>query len=172
MLPNRQKCNILHMHRDIKPANIFLSLNNDLKLGDLGLGRELAADSVEAFSKVRAPSVLPCAALACSRTSPQRDASVTQRKVGTPLYMSPEVLHGQGYDFKSDVWSLGCILYARAWLGASVSVRLVSCCAGTSSRRCTRRSKPATPLPPSTTSSRCAQHMPRPKRISSKPVHL
>lgn len=73
------------MHRDIKPANIFLSLHNELKVGDLGLGRELGADSVEAFSKV-----------------------------GTPLYMSPEVLHGQGYDFKSDVWSLGCILYELA----------------------------------------------------------
>lgn len=75
------------MHRDIKPANIFISANNVLKLGDLGLGRVFNTDSIEAFSKV-----------------------------GTPLYMSPEVLHGQGYDFKSDVWSLGCLLYEFATL--------------------------------------------------------
>ena len=102
------------MHRDIKPANIFISGANVLKLGDLGLGRVFSNESVEAFSKV-----------------------------GTPLYMSPEVLHGQvrvriepckgapqhlqkryatdvcipqGYDFKSDVWSLGCLLYEFATL--------------------------------------------------------
>ena len=75
------------IHRDIKPANIFVAGNNVLKLGDLGLGRMLSNDSVEAFSKV-----------------------------GTPLYMSPEVLHGQGYDFKSDMWSLGCLLYELATL--------------------------------------------------------
>lgn len=32
-------------------------------------------------------------------------------RVGTPLYMSPEVLQGNGYDFQCDVWSLGCIAY-------------------------------------------------------------
>jgi len=70
------------MHRDLKPANIFISLEGELKLGDLGLGRALSSQTFEAYSRV-----------------------------GTPLYMSPEVLDGSGYDTKSDVWSLGCIAY-------------------------------------------------------------
>ena len=36
--------------------------------------------------------------------------------MGTPLYMSPEVLRGDGYGWKSDVWSLGCMLYELAML--------------------------------------------------------
>ena len=75
------------MHRDLKPANIFLTLNGTVKVGDLGLGRYLSEHTLEAFSKV-----------------------------GTPLYMSPEVLQGKGYDYKSDVWSLGCVLYELAML--------------------------------------------------------
>lgn len=75
------------MHRDLKPANIFLTLKGVVKVGDLGLGRHLSEDTMEAHSKV-----------------------------GTPLYMSPEVLRGDGYDWKSDVWSLGCILYELAML--------------------------------------------------------
>eukprot|EP00163_Fabomonas_tropica_P006305 TRINITY_DN1588_c0_g2_i2.p1 TRINITY_DN1588_c0_g2~~TRINITY_DN1588_c0_g2_i2.p1 ORF type:complete len:668 (+),score=131.80 TRINITY_DN1588_c0_g2_i2:535-2538(+) len=70
------------MHRDIKPANIFIAADGSLRIGDLGLGREFSSKTMEAFSKV-----------------------------GTPLYMSPEVIHGDGYDFRSDVWSLGCVLY-------------------------------------------------------------
>lgn len=70
------------MHRDLKPANIFINSDDELKLGDLGLGRDFSSQTMEAFSRV-----------------------------GTPLYMSPEVLQGSGYDFKCDVWSLGCISY-------------------------------------------------------------
>lgn len=66
------------MHRDLKPANIFIDAEGKLKLGDLGLGREMSSQTFEAYSRV-----------------------------GTPLYMSPEVLEGSGYDTKSDVWSLG-----------------------------------------------------------------
>jgi len=50
------------MHRDLKPANIFISLDDSLKIGDLGLGREFSSGTIEVYSKV-----------------------------GTPLYMSPEV---------------------------------------------------------------------------------
>ena len=75
------------MHRDLKPANIFLTLDGRVKVGDLGLSRELSEHTIQAHSKV-----------------------------GTPLYMSPEVLRGDGYDFKSDIWSLGCLLYELAML--------------------------------------------------------
>lgn len=75
------------MHRDLKPANIFVTVDGMLKLGDLGLGRLFSSQTLEAFSKV-----------------------------GTPLYMSPEVLHGAGYDMRSDVWSLGCVIYELAML--------------------------------------------------------
>lgn len=75
------------MHRDLKPANIFIDNGGNLKVGDLGLSRQLSSQTMEAFSRV-----------------------------GTPLYMSPEVLQGKGYDWKSDVWSLGCIAYELCML--------------------------------------------------------
>jgi serine/threonine protein kinase len=79
---------LLHMHekriihRDLKPANILIFSDGTFKLGDLGLGRYMSDETFKAFSKV-----------------------------GTPLYMSPEVIRNDGYDFKSDVWSLGCVIY-------------------------------------------------------------
>ena len=75
------------MHRDLKPANIFIALDGSLKLGDLGLGRQMSSQTFE-----------------------------LQSRVGTPLYMSPEVLQGSGYDWKSDVWSLGCVAYELCML--------------------------------------------------------
>ena len=80
------------MHRDLKPANIFLSSDGTVKVGDLGLGRFLSEETLEAFTKV-----------------------------GTPLYMSPELLvgrKGKGYGFSSDTYSLGCILYELVKLRA------------------------------------------------------
>jgi len=75
------------MHRDLKPANIFITAKAQIKVGDLGLCRGFSENTNFAYTKV-----------------------------GTPLYMSPEVIEGQGYEWKSDVWSLGCILYELAVL--------------------------------------------------------
>ena len=70
------------LHRDIKPSNIFLDKDNNVKLGDFGLSRELSNESNFAYSHV-----------------------------GTPYYMSPEQIDETKYNEKSDIWSLGCFLY-------------------------------------------------------------
>lgn len=70
------------MHRDLKPANILINRDGTIKLGDLGLSAILSATSDNARSLV-----------------------------GTPYYMAPERLSEQEYNFKADIWSLGCLLY-------------------------------------------------------------
>lgn len=75
------------LHRDLKPANIFLDAQNNIKLGDFGLARVLNENSTFA-----------------------------QTHVGTPYYMSPEQITEARYNEKSDIWSLGCLVYELAAL--------------------------------------------------------
>lgn len=70
------------LHRDLKPGNLFFDKNNNVKLGDFGLCRILSAESQYAHTNV-----------------------------GTPYYMSPEQIKESNYDAKTDIWSLGCVLY-------------------------------------------------------------
>ena len=64
----------------------MLTKDKKVKLADLGVSKTMSADVLQ----------LEC--------------------VGTPLYLAPELVKQQPYDFKADIWALGCVLYTLAAL--------------------------------------------------------
>lgn len=76
--------NLKVVHRDIKAANVLLNKDGSVKLGDLNASKRLVGFGMK------------------------------NTQTGTPYYASPEVWRDQPYDYKSDIWGLGCILYEMA----------------------------------------------------------
>ena len=78
------------IHRDLKPANVILTPKGHAKVLDFGV------------AKIRASTGADDAA---------RTLTAFGTTVGTPLYMSPEQTMGESVDARSDLWSLGAMLY-------------------------------------------------------------
>jgi serine/threonine-protein kinase len=76
-------------HRDLKPGNIKIMPDGRVKVLDFGLAKASASEGKSA------------------------DATVTQpgHVIGTPAYMSPEQARGKETDYRTDIWSFGCIMY-------------------------------------------------------------
>lgn len=83
------------IHRDIKPANIFLASEGEVKILDFGLAQMRKSTAGELTEEEHTLTV---------ETSP---GSV----LGTANYMSPEQVRGIRTDDRSDIFSLGCVLY-------------------------------------------------------------
>ncbi len=69
------------IHRNLKPNNIFLTKDNHIKIGDFGISNILYNESQP------------------------------KTKIRNAFYLSPEIMNGQSYDYKSDIWNLGIIIY-------------------------------------------------------------
>jgi len=71
------------IHRDIKLSNLLISKEDEIRICDFGLAHNYSNDKIK----------------------PLYD------KIGTPLYIPPEMINRQGYDFKADIWSFGVCVY-------------------------------------------------------------
>src|SRR5262249_12825360 len=92
------------VHRDVKPANVWLEAPaGRVKLLDFGLARPQAANS-----GITNPGMV----------------------VGTPMYMAPEQARGDPFDGRTDLFSLGCVLYEMATgrppFGGTTAVAVIS----------------------------------------------
>ncbi|MBX9951718.1 MAG: serine/threonine-protein kinase [Candidatus Obscuribacterales bacterium] len=75
------------VHRDLKPSNIMV-VGNQVKVLDFGIAKLMSEDSDQELQLTRTGEVF-----------------------GSPLYMSPEQCRGLKLDFRSDIYSIGCVMY-------------------------------------------------------------
>ena len=72
------------IHRDIKLLNLFMTKDKKIKIGDMGMSVHV------------------------------EEGEMIISRVGTPLYIAPELVKKEKYDYKIDIWSFGCSLYHLA----------------------------------------------------------
>ncbi len=116
------------IHRDIKPANIFLTSSGQVKVLDFGLAKLISATEEGESDGLQQEAEGASVALRPAR-SRQVDETLTRlgSAMGTAGYMSPEQVRGENLDMRTDLFSLGLVLYEmatgqRAFSGETASV--------------------------------------------------
>jgi len=101
------------IHRDLKPANIQVTPDGSVKVLDFGVAHAMSA-AVSGTTTTVATGAAAGAGLTVPVTTATLQADRRVMHPGTPAYMSPEQMFGRAIDQRSDIYSLGVIVYEMA----------------------------------------------------------
>jgi len=108
--------NMQIIHRDLKPGNFVIDKTGHLKLIDFGLSKaginSRCSDNFQTWSTIRTQGSTQTATSSnVNSLTKKKRWGLAHSVVGSPEYMAPEMLSGDGYDERVDMWALGCCLY-------------------------------------------------------------
>jgi serine/threonine-protein kinase ULK/ATG1 len=97
------------LHRDLKLENLLIQFTNYKQIEEMS--KEEKKNFLKNVDLTKTPFTIKIADLGIAKQLRNSEVNFAESSCGSPLYMSPQVLSGKRYNYKTDIWSIGTLYF-------------------------------------------------------------